>query len=33
MLCVLQGMRIIGKTGRTRAEMSELVGVAMKLLD
>jgi TetR/AcrR family transcriptional repressor of nem operon len=33
MLCVVQGMRVIGKTGRTRAEMKQAADVAMKLLD
>jgi len=33
LLCVLQGMRVIGKTGRTHPEMAALVGQAMRLLD
>jgi TetR/AcrR family transcriptional regulator, transcriptional repressor for nem operon len=33
MLCVLQGMRVVGKTGRTRAQMSAVADTAMKLLD
>ncbi|CDY77280.1 Transcriptional regulator, TetR family [Caballeronia glathei] len=33
MLCVLQGMRVIGKTGRTRAEMLAVANAAMKFLD
>ncbi len=32
MLCLLQGMRVIGKTGRSRQEMMAVVDVAMKLL-
>lgn len=32
LLCLLQGMRIVGKTGRTRAEMMAAADVAMKLL-
>lgn len=32
-LCFLQGMRIVGKTGRSRAEMIAAADVAMKLLD
>jgi TetR/AcrR family transcriptional repressor of nem operon len=32
LLCVLQGMRIIGKTGRTRPQMLALVTQAMHLL-
>lgn len=32
MLCLLQGMRVIGKTGRTRAEMATVVEVAMRTL-
>jgi AcrR family transcriptional regulator len=32
MLCVLQGMRVIAKTGRSRAEMGAIVDTAMKLL-
>ena len=33
MLCVLQGMRVVGKTGRTHAQMSAVADTAMKLLD
>jgi AcrR family transcriptional regulator len=33
LLCVLQGMRIVGKTGRSRAEMDALVELALKTLD
>lgn len=33
LLCVLQGMRVLGKTGRSRAEMASLVDSALKLLD
>lgn len=32
LLCVVQGMRVIGKTGRTRADMESLVDAAMKVL-
>jgi TetR/AcrR family transcriptional regulator, transcriptional repressor for nem operon len=32
MLCVLQGMRVIGKTGRSRKEMMAVADAAMKLL-
>ena len=32
MLCLLQGMRVIGKTGRKRTEMRALAAAAMKLL-
>ena len=32
LLCVMQGMRVLGKTGRTREEMSGLVEIAMKVL-
>jgi len=31
-LCLLQGMRVIGKTGRKRTEMRAVVNAAMKLL-
>lgn len=31
-LCVLQGMRVLGKTGRTREEMAAVVEVAMHTL-
>lgn len=33
LLCVIQGMRVIGKTGRTEADMQALVADALKLLD
>ena len=33
MLCILQGMRVIGKTGRSRGDMNSLVGLALKVLD
>ncbi len=32
MLCLLQGMRVVGKTGRTRAEMAAVMEVAMRTL-
>jgi len=32
MLCLLQGMRVVGKTGRTREEMASVVEVAMRTL-
>ena len=32
LLCVTQGMRVIGKTGRTREDMEGLVEAAMKVL-
>ncbi|WP_084187495.1 TetR/AcrR family transcriptional regulator [Andreprevotia chitinilytica] len=32
MLCVLQGMRVLGKTGRAHEELLAVVDVAMKLL-
>lgn len=32
MLCLLQGMRVVGKTGRTRAEMAAVVEAAMRTL-
>ncbi|WP_442782930.1 TetR/AcrR family transcriptional regulator [Collimonas fungivorans] len=32
MLCMIQGMRVVGKTGRTRDEMSVLTDIAMKVL-
>ena len=32
MLCVIQGMRVVGKTGRSRKEMAAVVEVAMKAL-
>jgi TetR/AcrR family transcriptional repressor of nem operon len=33
MLCLLQGMRVVGKTGRSREQMTAVADVAMKLLD
>ncbi|CAB3749481.1 TetR/AcrR family transcriptional regulator [Paraburkholderia humisilvae] len=33
MLCMLQGMRVVGKTGRARAQMRQAADIAMKLLD
>lgn len=33
LLCVVQGMRVLGKTGRTPEEMMSLVDSALKLLD
>ncbi|WP_407181129.1 TetR/AcrR family transcriptional regulator [Bradyrhizobium sp. STM 3562] len=33
LLCVVQGMRVLGKTGRSREEMASLVDGALKLLD
>lgn len=33
LLCVLQGMRVLGKTGRSREEMLSLVNGALRLLD
>jgi TetR/AcrR family transcriptional regulator, transcriptional repressor for nem operon len=33
LLCVLQGMRVLGKTGRSHEEMMGVVECAMKLLD
>ncbi len=33
LLCVLQGMRVVGKTGRTQPEMAALVGQVMRLLN
>jgi len=32
MLCLQNGMRVVGKTGRSRAEMTAVVDTAMKLL-
>ena len=32
MLCLVQGMRLVGKTGRTRKEMAAVVEIAMKTL-
>lgn len=32
-LCLLQGMRVVGKTGRSRAQMIAVADVGMKLLD
>ena len=33
MLCILQGMRVIGKTGRTRAEMDAVADLALKAIE
>lgn len=33
LLCLLQGMRVVGKTGRPQSEMTDLVGQAGRLLD
>ncbi|WP_459606977.1 TetR family transcriptional regulator C-terminal domain-containing protein [Dickeya oryzae] len=33
MLCVLQGMRVIGKSGRSKQDMQAVADAAMKLLD
>ena len=33
MLCLLQGLRVVGKTSPKRAEMTAAVEVAMKTLD
>lgn len=33
LLCVVQGMRVLGKTGRSREEMTSLVDSALRLLD
>jgi TetR/AcrR family transcriptional repressor of nem operon len=33
LLCVVQGMRVLGKTGRSREEMTSLVDSALQLLD
>ena len=32
LLCVMQGMRVIGKTGRTRGDMAGMVATAMKVV-
>lgn len=32
LLCLMQGMRVLGKTGQTRKSMDSLVGAAMKIL-
>jgi TetR/AcrR family transcriptional repressor of nem operon len=32
LLCVLQGMRVVGKTGRSRADMTAVADTALKLL-
>jgi len=32
MLCLLQGMRVVGKTGRSRAEMTDVVEAVMRTL-
>jgi TetR/AcrR family transcriptional repressor of nem operon len=33
LLCLMKGMRIVGKTGRSRAEMTEAVMAALRILD
>ncbi len=33
LLAMVQGMRVLGKTGREREAMMAIVGVAMRLLD
>jgi TetR/AcrR family transcriptional repressor of nem operon len=33
MLCLLQGLRVVGKTGRTRADMLAAADLALRLLD
>lgn len=33
LLCVLLGMRVIGKTGRRRDDLAEITGLALKMLD
>jgi len=33
LLCLLQGMRVVGKTGRSRKEMTAVADTAMKLID
>jgi TetR/AcrR family transcriptional repressor of nem operon len=33
LLCVVQGMRVLGKTGRSREEMASLIDSALKLLN
>jgi hypothetical protein len=33
MYCLLQGMRVMGKHGRTRKDMHALAAAAMKYLD
>ena len=33
LLCVMQGMRVVGKTGRTSTDMNGLVESAMKVID
>jgi len=33
MLCVIQGLRVVGKTGRTRAELAAVLPVLLKTLD
>ena len=32
LLCVMQGMRVIGKTGRTRTDMEGMIATAMKVV-
>ncbi|KJV09436.1 hypothetical protein VZ95_11440 [Elstera litoralis] len=33
LVCLMKGMRIVGKTGRSRAEMTEAVMAALRILD
>lgn len=33
LLCLMTGMRVFGKTGRSRSEMAEIAATAMKILD
>jgi hypothetical protein len=33
LLCVVQGMRVVGKTGRSHGEMMDVVESALTLLD
>ncbi|MCJ1413654.1 hypothetical protein MMC19_007776 [Ptychographa xylographoides] len=33
MLCITQGMRVIGKTGRTKGEMAAVVDLALKVVE
>ncbi|SED91686.1 transcriptional regulator, TetR family [Rhizobiales bacterium GAS191] len=32
MVCLTQGLRVVGKTGRSRAELATVIDIAMKLL-
>ena len=32
MICLTQGLRVVGRTGRSRAQMADVVDIAMKLL-